>query len=184
MAKSKLDLSHPYFQKAISIHKEDRSFIEGLCEAQHKIEVEHTSCHRVVQPMGKKFPQCHGKIWKYDWSPTGQHAAHRKAWRMVAIVPDPNKQPYEIIAAAIYPKNEIDQLSAKQLAVIFAAVTAPFVREGAIAAAADESFRQVSNGDGQTRSLCNTCGESVGVSDDPTVLKEAQSRHQCPGSPF
>ena len=182
MAKSTLYLGHPYFQKAISSNLSDPQFMEGLTEAQRLIEANHDACHRVVQPMGKKYPQCHGKIWKYDWAPSGSRSSTRKSWRMVVIVPDPLSQPYYIIAATVYAKSTVSELTLKQLATIFAAVTSsprPQSQQET-----ESGFRRVSNGDGKTRSLCITCGESVSVSAVHQELQEGEEQHQCSGSPF
>jgi len=184
LANSTLDFSHPYFQKTIKNFKDAPNFTEALEDAKRLIEANHEACHMVVQQgMGKKYAQCHGKIWKYDWQPATARSSGRKSWRLVAIVPDPLTQPYYIVAAAIYPKNETDQLTLKQLAAIYAAVTA--VREEGPAQQTSEShFRRVSNGDGQTRSLCDVCGDSVAVSAIDEELQQGEDRHQCPGSPF
>jgi hypothetical protein len=155
----------------------------GLAQAQRLIEENHAACHRVVQQMGKKYPQCHDKIWKYDWAPAGTRSSTRKSWRMVAIVPEPFKQPYHIIAAAIYPKSDESQLTVKQLATIFAAVTGGF--QGPHQQQDTEpNFRRISTGDGKTMSLCGTCGEKVSVSAVEQELQDGEEKHECSGSPF
>ena len=86
-----------------------------MAAARRLIEANHDSCHRVVQPMGKKYPQCQDKIWKYDWAPSDSRSSTRKSWRMVVIVPEPYSQPYHIIAATVYAKNAVSQLTVQQL---------------------------------------------------------------------
>ena len=179
MANSTLDFSHPFFQRAIKRNKDDPRFNDALDAMKQLIEANHEACHRVVQDgMGRKYPQCHGKIWKYDWQPPGtQSLGGRKSWRLVGIVPDPTTQPYYIIAAAIYPKSTTDQLSSKQLAAIFAAVTIPQQPQ------ADEPepmFTRVSNGDGRRRSLCIGCGETVSIAAIDEELQTGEDQHTCP----
>jgi hypothetical protein len=157
LAKCTLDLNHPYFLRAIGSSTDGQELPEGLKAAKEKIEAEHTSCHHVVQQM-PGYPQCQNKIWKYDWSPPGQRSKNRKCWRMVVIVPDPTHQPYRLIAAAIYGKNAPDQLSNKQLAKIFAAVTA---LPAAHSPNEEEQFQHVAKDGGSTLSLCRSCGETI-----------------------
>jgi hypothetical protein len=125
------------------------------------------------------YPDCQRKIWKYDWSPAGQHSANRKSWRMVVIVPDPDTQPYRLIAAAVYAKNRTDQLSSRELAKILASVLRPVSR---LRAALDEErFMHIRRGDGQMRSICYACGETVAVSFDMAEIDESDQQHPCPG---
>lgn len=176
LAKSILDLNHPYFEKFLP--RNDPQFTEGLERAKRLIEADHTACHWVVQPMGSKYPQCQNKIWKYDWAPVGAHCSTRKSWRLIAIIPEPEVIPYHIIAATVYAKGDKDQLSLKQLAAIFASVTAL----SSLPDKTQESgknFRRVSNGDGRIRSLCGDCGESVSVSSDENELEHGENCHQC-----
>lgn len=153
--------------------------MEALEAIKLLIEANHEACHRVVQDgMGKKYPQCHGKIWKYDWQPTTEHSSGRKSWRLVAIVPDPTVQPYQIIAGALYPKSTTDQLSAKQLAAIFAAVTLPYREE---TAEPDPQFARVKCGEGDVLiSVCSSCGTSTGKSAIQAELDDGDRNHKCP----
>ena len=177
MAKCTLDLSHPVFVQSTESLQGDPSFKQGLADLKKKVETEHTSCNHVVQPM-PGFPDCQNKIWKYDWAPAGQRSATRKSWRMVAVVPDPAKQPYAVIAAAVYAKNRADQLTLKQLAQIFLSVIRPASR---LRLALDEErFLHVRQGD-QMRSICLTCGDTVALSSDITEVEEADSQHPCGG---
>ena len=182
MANSTLDFSHPFFQKTIRKSKGDAAFMKALESMKALIEANHEACHRVVQPMGKKYPQCHDKIWKYDWQPATAHSSGRKSWRLVAIVPEPHVQPYRIIAGGVYPKNSVDQLTLKQLAAIFAAITSS-AEEGVVRTTTSQ-FIRVSNGDGQLRSLCEVCGDTVAVSALDDTLLLGEDTHDCPGSPF
>jgi hypothetical protein len=178
LAQCTLDLNHPYFQNSISGSNDDLDFHEGLRILKSKIEAEHTSCNHVVQPM-PRYPDCQDKIWKYDWSPVGQHSANRKSWRMVVVVPDPSARPLYLIAAAVYPKNRTDQLSAKQLAKTLAKVTAQ-ASEG-LPSAEPERFRHVVRMDGVSVSVCLECGETVAESPQPTDLPDKEQLHECPG---
>jgi hypothetical protein len=179
LAKSTLDLDHPYFQKAIRKLQSDPQFTEGLVEAQRLIEANHEACHRVVQPMGKKYPECHDRIWKYDWAPSGSRSATRKSWRMVVIVPDPFSPPYYLIGATVYAKSSVSELALNQLAAIFAAVTGPTVPQDQ---QEEPKFKRVPNGDGMIRSLCIACGESLSVSAFSDELEQGEEQHQCAGS--
>ena len=178
MAQCSLDLSHPAFQRVISAFKDDPGFSEGLQELKRKVEAEHTSCNRVVQPM-PKYPDCQNKIWKYDWSPAGARSAHRKSWRIVVIVAEPTVQPYRLIAVAVYAKNQTAQLSTRELARIFAAATKP---TGECSPEVPERFHHVKQGDGDTRSLCMDCGETVAVSFQLPDIEDGQNKHLCDGN--
>jgi hypothetical protein len=110
LAISTLDFSHPYFQRQIQKSKNDPQFMNALEAMKRLIEASHEACHRVVQDGLSKYPECQGKIWKYDWQPEGERSSTRKSWRLVAIVPDLAARPYAIIAGAVYPKSTTDQL--------------------------------------------------------------------------
>lgn len=157
--------------------------MEGLNAAKVSIEGEHTSCHRVVQPFygNKRYEDCYDKVWIYDWAPAQLHGSTRKSCRMVVIVPEPNKEPLRLIAGTVYWKSSTIQLSLKQLAAIFLAVTAPTVQR---APDQPEQFRHVNEPDGLVRSICNTCYDAVAVSADITEIEAGQTAHDCPGSPF
>ena len=176
MAKCTLDLSHPYFKKAVGTFQDDPNFAEGLESLKKKVEAEHTCCHWNVQPM-KGYPDCQEKIWKYDWSPPGDRSAGRKSWRIVVIVPDPSTKPYRLIAATVYAKNQTSQLSVKELARILAGITAPEMNAGE--QSAPELFKHVIQDDGQTRSLCLGCCEAVAISFDIQAIEEGQRQHKC-----
>ena len=153
--------------------------MDALNEMKRLIEANHEACHRVVQDgMGKKYPQCHGKIWKYDWQPEGGCSSTRKSWRLVAIVPDPTARPYRIIAGAVYPKSTTDQLSAKQLAAIFAAITVLQSEEDR-----DEpepQFARTYCGEGAVRrSICTKCGTETCKSESEDELLTAEQTHEC-----
>ena len=176
MAKCTLDLSHPYFKRTLIDFQDDPTFLEGLEILRKKVEAEHTCCHWNVQPM-KGYPDCQGKIWKYDWAPPGDRSADRKSWRMVVIVPDPLTKPYRLIAATVYAKNQTGQLSIKGLARILAAVTA--IEVDTVQKSAPALFKHVVQDDGQTRSLCLSCCETVAVSFDIQAIEELQRKHRC-----
>ena len=127
------------------------------------------------------FRNATNRIWKYDWAPTGSRSSTRKSWRMVVVVLDPFLQPYHLIAATIYAKNTVSQLTPRQLASIFASVTSSPPQN---TQEAESSFKHVDNGDGSTRSICLTCGESVAVSALPQELQDGEIQHECAGSPF
>jgi hypothetical protein len=178
LANSKLDFSHPFFQKQIKKSKNDPNFTEALDAMKRLIEANHEACHRVVQDGMAKYPQCQGNIWKYDWQPEGVRSSGRKSWRLVAIVPDLTVQPYQIIAGGLYSKSTTDQLSAKQLAAIFAAVTTPYQEEPA---EPDPQFIRVKCGEGDVMiSVCSDCGGSTGKSATQSELDACDRDHDCP----
>jgi hypothetical protein len=176
LAKCTLDLSHPYFKKALLVFQDDSTFAEGLEILKQKVEAEHTCCHWNVQPM-KGYPDCQGKIWKYDWAPPGDRSAGRKSWRMVVIVPDPLTKPYRLIAATVYAKSQTSQLSIRELAKILASITSPEIAAGE--QTIPELFKHVIQDDGQTRSLCLGCCEAVAISFDIQAIEEIQRKHKC-----
>jgi hypothetical protein len=178
LANSTLDFSHPNFQKQIRKAKNDPNFTDALDAMKRLIEVNHEACHRVVQDGLGKYPQCQGKIWKYDWQPEGARSSTRKSWRLVAIVPDLTGRPYQIIAGALYPKSTTDQLTAKQLAAIFAAVTTPYREEPA---QPEQQFMRVGCGEGDVMiSVCSSCGSSTAKSAIQAELDTGDAHHECP----
>lgn len=153
--------------------------MNALNEMKRLIEANHEACHRVVQDGLGKYPQCQGKIWKYDWQPEGTRSRNRKSWRLVAIVPDPTARPYQIIAGAVYPKSTTDQLSAKQLAAIFAGITSTQAAEGP-AAESESQFSRVYCGEGAVRlSVCSKCGTQTCKSESDDELLTAEQTHEC-----
>lgn len=178
MAQCTLDLTHPSFRRSISNAAGDPNFQKGLQDAKAKIENEHTSCGRVVQDGMGRYPEAVGKVWKYDWAPDGQRSRHRKCWRLVVICPDPTQQPYRLIAGGVYEKRATDQLSAKELARIYAEIVAPPKDEqGRIP---DEyQFNRSTDVDGTIRSVCLACANLVIASPDETAVDEAELQHEC-----
>lgn len=184
MAGCTLDLSHPCFLASLGKLQDDPEVQEALKNLKKKIELEHTSCGRVVQPFygNHKFTHLHGKIWKYDWAKPGAHSSGRKSWRMVVVVPNPDTQPYRLVAGAIYSKSSTEQLPMRELAEIFNCVTKTSFAANVLELAAGAStgeFRRVSNGDGQTRSICAACYVKVAVSMEISVLDKAEQEHRC-----
>lgn len=101
---------------------------------------------------------------------------------MVVIVPEPEIQPYRLIAGAIYSKSVMEQLPLRELSEVFACVMKPILVPNTIdtiAAAAVGEFHRVSNGDGQTRSVCMTCLTPVCISVDDDLIDRAESEHRC-----
>ena len=141
------------------------------------IEANAEACHRVIQDGLGKYPQCQGKIWKYDWQPEGVRSRGRKSWRLVAIVPDLTVIPYRIIAGALYPKSATEQLTTKQLAAIFAAITGPYQEE---AIEPESQFTRILCGEGDVMlSVCTKCGGSAGKSAVISELEEHERNHPC-----
>lgn len=179
MARCRLDLSHPSFQKSIARYKDDSAFQEGLATAKAKIEAEHASCHRVVQRMGPKYPECHGKIWKYDWAPVNQSGSSRKSCRMVVIVPDPNQQPYELIAGGIYYKSTRSRLSDKEFAAIYAEIAGPRRASKSTLNAEDFRFNEMTDSQGVIHVVCLECATMIIESSSIEQVSEAEMQHQC-----
>ncbi len=78
--------------------------------------------------MGKKYPECHGLIWKYDWGPTSIHGSTRKSWRLVVYAKDTKCVPMQLVAMACYSKSDRDQMSLKELAGHMKSVQSPVNR--------------------------------------------------------
>jgi hypothetical protein len=177
MAACTLDLSRPCFAASLaSLGESDEVKKQALDDFKAKVERDHRCCHRVVQKFygNKKFAHLHDKIWKYDWGESS--ASSRKAWRMVVVVPEPNIEPYNLIAAAVYTKSVSEQLSFRELAAIFDAAKAT------AAPASDDpkgNFRRVPNGDGKTRSICCLCYTHVAVTEHELEMDAAENQHRC-----
>lgn len=179
MAACTLDLSRSCFIASLAGLPEDGKD-EAIKAFKKKVEENHACCHRVVQRFygNQKYTHLHGKIWKYDWGESS--ASSRKAWRMVVIVPDPDTQPYTLIAAAVYTKSVAEQLSFAELAAIFDNATKALpVAPDATPPKGD--FRRVSNGgdDGKMRSICGSCYAHVAVSEHEHELDSAEEQHRC-----
>lgn len=180
MAECELDLSHPYFLFSIGRLKDDPDFQQALDEIKGKVEKEHTCCHRVVQQFygDKKFAHLYEKIWKYDWGESS--ASHRKAWRLVVVVPEPHGKPLKLIAGAMYTKAVAAQLSFKELAAIFAGITTTISAQPTPGADPPPChFRHVPNGDGQTRSICEQCFAPAAISTEVEILERGEREHVC-----
>jgi hypothetical protein len=163
LARCILDFSHPHFQRAIkNLRAGHPDFEEGLEKAQKKIQDDHTLCGHVVQDM-PGYPECEGKIWKYDWAPPSVRSARRKAYRLVVIVPDPTVIPYQLIAGGAYQKSTTSQLGAEQLADIFRAITAPISAADIQNAAEPES--------------CPLCHEDIAHDADVTYMASGLPAH-------
>jgi hypothetical protein len=181
MAACHLDVTHPRFIRSLERSGIDADTQEALKTIKEKVEADHASCNRVVQNFygNKKYTHLHRKIWKYDWGASG--ASGRKSWRLVVVVLDPDKEPYELIAGAVYSKSMTAQLSFKELAKIFAQVTAPILAtEEAPQPGSKLEFQRVPNGDGRSRSICMGCYAHVEISLDAGVLDDAEVKHVCP----
>lgn len=98
---------------------------DALSAVQVKIEIDESSCHRCIQPMGPKYPECHGRIWKYDFAPASVKGSTRKSWRLVVFVKDVETSPKRLIAMACYSKSGADQMSLKELAQHLQIVSSP-----------------------------------------------------------
>lgn len=117
MAQCTLDTEHPHFIKIFeALAQGHLDAADALATVKAKIEADMMSCHRVVQPMGPKHPECHGVIWKYDWAPVSVKGSTRKSWRLVVHAYDLKGHPKKLRAIACYSKNDESQLTLKALA--------------------------------------------------------------------
>jgi hypothetical protein len=101
--------------------------MDALLALKSKIEENPSAAHRCIQPMGKNYPECHGRIWKYDWAPPSVRGSSRKSWRLVVYVADAKCSPIKLVAMACYSKNDTDQLSLRELAAHMKSVQQPAV---------------------------------------------------------
>lgn len=180
MAACHLDVTHPRFIRSLEQFGNDADVQEALKAIKEKVEADHESCNRVVQNFygNKKYTHLHRKIWKYDWGASG--SSGRKSWRLVAIVADPDNEPYKLIASGIYAKSTTAQLSFKELAKIFGEITAPLPASGEQSTSPpDREFHRVPNGDGRIRSICCGCYECVEISVEECQLNESEQCHTC-----
>jgi hypothetical protein len=117
LAQCTLDITHPHFLKMFNVlAKGHPDAMDALLAVKLKIEADLSCCHHCVQPMGKKYPQCHGRIWKYDFAPASVTGSTRKSWRLVVLVLDAASSPKKLAAMACYSKADENQLSLKDLA--------------------------------------------------------------------
>lgn len=116
LAQCALDTTHPHFVKMFEClaegHPDAR---DALATVKAKIQADIMSCHRCVQPMGPKHPECHGVIWKYDWAPPSVKGSKRKSWRLVVYAKDLQSKPLQLVAIACYSKSDEAQFSLKVL---------------------------------------------------------------------
>jgi hypothetical protein len=147
---------------------------------QEKLAKDHTSANQFTQPM-KGFPQYQNKIWKYDCAPEGDSNAHRKGWRLLAYVDDPNA-PEPIVARAFLcydkaydPGGNPGKFIAGHLKKFLAAIVVK-------PQATPDRFRRQHLSDGRIASSCDTCWETL-ISADEGEAELSESAHECPGEP-
>lgn len=99
---------------------------------------------------------------------------------MVVICPNPTRQPYELIAGAVYEKRADEQLSNKQLAQIYAEILAPGARADQRDRIPDEfKFNEITDSEGVVHVVCLECATMVIESADQAAVENAELQHQC-----
>ena len=129
MAKCRLDLTHPSFVRIVEkLSKKQHDLKKGIEQAKKKIEENHMACHWVEQPM-PGYPNCEGKIWKYDWAPPSIKSFTRRPWRLIVIVKSKESEPYSLVAGTVYSKGDVAQLPLETLAAIYAEISQPIAEQ-------------------------------------------------------
>lgn len=128
------------------------------------------------------FPQYQGRVWKWDFKPDdAAKSATRKGWRIFAFAPGqnpPGSTPIPATAFFCYDKSEEPSGNpAKWLA----AELKKFLGEENIGKQfiEEEAFRRFLQDDGQTRSICMKCCETLFVSSVMAELEMAEASHRC-----
>lgn len=147
----------------------------GLEKLRSKVARERSLSHWVCQPM-PGIPELQGKIWKWDFAPDGDRSSTRPGWRAFALVHNPDGPgPIRATIFWIYPKpepkgNAVQHIN-EALRRFLAGTVAP--------AEASERFKRQTS-DGEHRSTCLRCCETVAVS---RVLEEIElaeaGHHDC-----
>ena len=117
-----LDISHPNFTKMFNVlAKGHPDAMDALKRVKARIEENPEACHRCIQPM-PNYPECHGRVWKYDWAPASISGSTRKMWRLVVYAKEIKSIPFKLVAMACYSKSDESQKSFKELAAYVKAV--------------------------------------------------------------
>lgn len=174
MARCKLDLDHPKFR--IIGNASDKDLELGLTELREKLAKDHTLSGFFNQPM-KHFPAHQNRVWKWDFSPTGDTSSTRKGWRLYAYRFDLDApEPIPATAFVCYDKSEAPT---GDYAKYLAKELKRFLSEIVVIEAVPDRFRHQILPDGRTISLCYGCGETVALSLDLTEVEIGESTHEC-----
>ena len=80
----------------------------------------------------------------------------------------------------MYTKAVAEQLSFKELAAIFAGLTAPVIAQATPEADLPACrFTRISNGDGQIRSICDQCYTAAAISIEVEILEKGEREYVC-----
>jgi len=179
LAKCSLDTSKPKFRRCIADHLTTHPALQsGLDELGRNLLKDHKLCGWVNHPM-PGFPKYQNKVWKWDFKPQAvDPSGTRKGWRLFAYVPDPDTlDPVTAIAFFCYPKKqEPGGNPATWIAKALKSFLVEEVDKGDIDA---EKFRRFKLPDGQIRSLCCVCFETIFVSEMDAEIEMAERSHIC-----
>ena len=125
----------------------------------------------------KHFPDYQGRVWKWDFAPSGDKSSTRKGWRLYAYVPDP-KAPEPIPARAFlcYDKSDAPK---GDYAKYLAGILKKFLSTIVVVAATEDRFRRQPLTDGTIVCTCYTCFEQVIVATEEEAAT-LDSTHNCP----
>lgn len=173
MAKCNLDTSDPRF--VVNGDASDADFEQGLQELREKLSRDHKLSGFYPHPM-PGFPDYRGKVWKWDFAPSGERSSTRKGWRLLAYVENPNG-PEPILARAFLcydkdrqPKGDPAKFIAENLKKFFEKIKK--------IEAVEDRFRRQDLPDGTIVSMCYACYETIHspTHDEADINEDA---HQC-----
>lgn len=153
----------------------------GLQVLRNNLAKDHRLCNWVNIPM-PGYPKYKNRIWKWDCRPDiMDRSATRKGWRLFAYVPD-SKAPEPIPAKAFFILDKTEDRGGNYTKMIVESLRDFLAEESSLsmaAGAAEDRFRRQTQPDGNIRSLCLTCWESVAVTTDSAERDAAEAIHQC-----
>jgi hypothetical protein len=153
----------------------------GLTQLKEKIAKEHKISGWFPHPM-PGFPEYQGKVWEWDFKPTGERSSTRGGWRLLAFVPEP-KGPEPILARPFICWDKGEAPKGNQEFFISKALK-KFLSQHIVITSEEEVFRHTVDGQGKNIALCQLCWERLESSDlqELEILKDTH-RPECVGHP-
>ncbi len=180
MPKCSLNLAHPKFKKLIEKHSQGRPNFQRVLEALGtSVLKDRKLCGWVNHPM-PGFPQYQNRVWKWDFeADEGAQSTGRKGWRLFALAHGDGVSDHPMPADAFFCYDKSQEPSGNPVTWIVKELKRFLTDESTVPCSTEERFRRVLQGDGNTRSLCMTCCETVAVTGEEPELSLAETLHVC-----
>lgn len=179
MSKCTLDIDEP---KLVIHGKASESNLgQGLAALRDKVAINHKLSMWFNHPM-PGFPDYEGKVWEWDFKPTGEHGSTRPGWRLLAYIPNP-QGPEPILARPFVCWDKSEAPRKNQQKFISGALK-KFLSATVRISPEEEVFRSTVDGQGKNIAVCQICWERVESVDldELDILKDAH-KQECAGHP-